>query len=154
MFRIRRKLKPRFFIFFLHFVFVPSLYTIPSTDPNNFYHLVYFPTYHLYQKSYSFLSYFIFTTVIGLMMGSAALFSLFFLMYTIASVVKLDVYNCVNNKTRSSRPEVFCEKAVLRNSAKFKGKHLCQILLFNKVAGAWNFIKKVTLAQVFSCEFC
>ena len=37
---------------------------------------------------------------------------------------------------RSSRPEVFCEKGFLRNFAKFKGKHLCQSLFFNKVAGA------------------
>ena len=36
---------------------------------------------------------------------------------------------------RSSRPEAFCEKGVLRNFAKFTGKHLCQSLLFNKVAG-------------------
>ena len=51
---------------------------------------------------------------------------------------------------RSSRPEVFCEKGVLRNFAKFTGKHLCQSLFFNKVAGgACNFIKKETLTQVF-----
>ena len=38
---------------------------------------------------------------------------------------------------------------------KFTGKHLCQNLFFNKVAGAaCNFIKKESLAQVFSCEFC
>ena len=56
---------------------------------------------------------------------------------------------------RSSRPDVFCEKDVLRNFAKFTGKHLCQSLFFNKVAGgACNFIKKETLAQVFSCELC
>ena len=36
---------------------------------------------------------------------------------------------------RSSRPEVFCEKGVFRNFAKFTGKHLCQSLFFNKVAG-------------------
>ena len=36
---------------------------------------------------------------------------------------------------RSSHPEVFCKKAVLRNFAKFTGKHLCQSLFFNKVAG-------------------
>ena len=36
---------------------------------------------------------------------------------------------------RSSRPEVFCKKDVLRNFAKFTGKHLYQSLLFNKVAG-------------------
>ena len=37
-------------------------------------------------------------------------------------------------KHRSSRPEVFCKKSVLRNFAKFTGKHLCQSLFFNKVA--------------------
>ena len=36
---------------------------------------------------------------------------------------------------RSSGPEVFCRKVVIRNFAKFKGKHLCQSLPFNKVAG-------------------
>ena len=36
---------------------------------------------------------------------------------------------------RRSRPEVFCKKGVLRNFAKFTGKHLCQSLFFNKVAG-------------------
>ena len=36
---------------------------------------------------------------------------------------------------RSSHPVVFCKKAVLRNSAKFTGKHLCQNLFLNKVAG-------------------
>ena len=33
---------------------------------------------------------------------------------------------------RSSRPEVFSKKGVLRN---FTGKHLCQSLFFDKVAG-------------------
>ena len=36
---------------------------------------------------------------------------------------------------RSSRPEVFCKEGVLRNLLKFIGKHLCQGLFFNKVAG-------------------
>ena len=36
---------------------------------------------------------------------------------------------------RSSRPDVFCKKGVLRNIAKLTGKHLCQSLFFNKVAG-------------------
>ena len=39
---------------------------------------------------------------------------------------------------------------VLKNFAKFIGKHLCQSLFFN----ACNFIKKETLPLVFSCEFC
>ena len=34
---------------------------------------------------------------------------------------------------RSSRPEVFCKKVVLKNFASFTGKHLCQSLSFNKV---------------------
>ena len=38
------------------------------------------------------------------------------------------------HKTRTSRPEVFCKKGVLRNVTKFTGKHLCQSLFFNKVA--------------------
>ena len=36
-------------------------------------------------------------------------------------------------RSRSSRPEVFCRKGVLRNLTKFTEKHLCQSLFFNKV---------------------
>ena len=50
---------------------------------------------------------------------------------------------------RSSRPEVFYKKGILRNFAKFTGKHLRQ----HQVAGQGNF-KSGSLAQVFSCEFC
>ena len=39
------------------------------------------------------------------------------------------------NENQKQPPEVFCKKGVLRNFAKFTGKHLCQILFFNKVAG-------------------
>ena len=48
------------------------------------------------------------------------------------------------NDYRSSLPEVFCKKGVLKNFTKFTGKHLCQNLFFNKVAGlqACNFILK------------
>ena len=49
-------------------------------------------------------------------------------------------------------------KGGLGNFTKLTEKHLCQSLLFNKVADlrpeACNFIKKETVAQVFSCEFC
>ena len=41
--------------------------------------------------------------------------------------------NNLNNS--STRPEVLCKKGVLRNFAKLTGKHLCQSLFFNKVAG-------------------
>ena len=59
-------------------------------------------------------------------------------------------------KDGRSRPEVFCKKGALRNFAKFTGKHLCQSLSFNKVAGLSlaTLSKKEPLAQVFSCEFC
>ena len=40
-----------------------------------------------------------------------------------------------------SRPEVFCKKCVLRNFAKFTGKHLRKNLFLNKVAGSVNFVK-------------
>ena len=36
---------------------------------------------------------------------------------------------------RSSRPEVFHKKGVLRNVKKLTEKHLCQRLFFKKVAG-------------------
>ena len=58
------------------------------------------------------------------------------------------------SNNRSSRPKVFCKKGVLRNFAKFTGKHLCQILFLIRLqAEACIFIKKETLAQVFSSEF-
>ena len=65
---------------------------------------------------------------------------------------------CYNNlvTVRSSRPELFCEKGVLKSFTKFTGKHLCQsVFFFIKVEGLRlaNLLKK-TLAQLFSCEFC
>ena len=62
--------------------------------------------------------------------------------YKILSYIWLNVY------PQKQLPQVFCEKSVPRNFAKFIGKHLCQNIFFNKVA------KKETLAQVSSCEFC
>ena len=46
-------------------------------------------------------------------------------------------------------------KGALRKFAKFPRKHVWQSLFFNKMV-VWdcNFIKKETLAQVISCEFC
>ena len=49
------------------------------------------------------------------------------------------------HKTRSSRQRCSVRKGILRNFAKFTGKHLCQSL---------SFSKRETLAQVFSFEFC
>ena len=48
------------------------------------------------------------------------------------------------------------KKGVHRNFIKFIGKHLCRSFFVNKSADlskACNFVKKETLAQVFSCEF-
>ena len=50
----------------------------------------------------------------------------------------------IDRNIEKQPPKVFYKKGVLRNFAKFTGKQLCQSL----------FIKKETLAQVFSCEFC
>ena len=50
----------------------------------------------------------------------------------------------------SSRPELFCKKSVLENSAKFTWKHLRQSLFFNKVVS----FQLSALAHVFPCEFC
>ena len=49
----------------------------------------------------------------------------------------------LNKVYRSSRPEVFCKKVVIRNFAKFTGKHLCQGVFFNKVVG----LRDVTLLK-------
>ena len=49
-------------------------------------------------------------------------------LYSLTFLKHLNVY-------RSSSPEVFCEKGVLRNFGKLTGKHLCQSLFFSKVAG-------------------
>ena len=50
---------------------------------------------------------------------------------------------------------MFCEKGNFRNFAKFTGKQQCQSLFLMKLqTEACNFIKKETLAQVLSCEFC
>ena len=46
------------------------------------------------------------------------------------------------------------KKDVLRNVRKFTGKHRARVTLLIKLQAACNFIKKETLAQLFSCEFC
>ena len=45
------------------------------------------------------------------------------------------IYMLLLTKIRSSLPEVFYKNGVLRNFAKFTGKHLCQSIFLNKVAG-------------------
>ena len=60
----------------------------------------------------------------------------------------------------SSRREVFYKKVVFKNFAKLPGKHPCQSLFFSLFffslpePQACNFIKKETLAQLFSFKLC
>ena len=58
--------------------------------------------------------------------------------------------------TEAATRGVLLKKGVLRNFTKFTGKHLCQSLFLNKFAvlKPAHFIKKETIAQVFSSEFC
>ena len=41
----------------------------------------------------------------------------------------------IRETLKKQPPEVFCKKSALKNFAKFTGKHLCQSLFFNNVAG-------------------
>ena len=63
------------------------------------------------------------------------------------------VYQLKNN--RSSHRRCSVEKGVLRNFAKFTGKHLCQRLFFNKVAGLRpaTLLKKKLWHWCFSVNF-
>ena len=54
--------------------------------------------------------------------------------------------------SRSSRPDVFCNKGVSRNFTKFTGKHLCQSPYLNKVAAA-NLWKKRLWHKCFPVNF-
>ena len=74
-----------------------------------------------------------------------------------------------NHRFRSSHRGCSVKKDVHKNFTKFTGKHLCQSLFFNKVAGlgpatllkkrdsgtrpATLLKKRLCLTQVFSCEF-
>ena len=57
----------------------------------------------------------------------------------------LKKFLAIKNHSYGNSPiEVFCKKVVLQNFAKFTGKNLCWSL----------FLIKLTMAQVFSYEFC
>ena len=49
---------------------------------------------------------------------------------------------------------MFCKEAVLRNFAKLTGNHRARVSFLIKLQAPCNFIKKETLAEAFSCEFC
>ena len=58
---------------------------------------------------------------------------------------------------RGSRAEAFCKKRFLRNLTKLAGKHLCQCLFCNKVAGLKPFLQNTSGGCVcfgLFCQFC
>ena len=57
---------------------------------------------------------------------------------------------------RSSRPEVLCERGVLKNFAKFTGKHPCQSLYVNKFAGLrlWEQVEHLRWLLIFIVKNC
>ena len=58
-------------------------------------------------------------------------------------------------KSRSSHQRCFVRKGILRNFEKLTGKHMCQSLFFNKVAGlrAATLLKKRLWHRCFSVNF-
>ena len=64
-------------------------------------------------------------------------------------IVSLDRLMNVIAKTRSSRPEVFLGKGVLKLSSKFTGEHPCQSIILVYFQLYWNH----SFAWLFSCEF-
>ena len=59
-----------------------------------------------------------------------------------------------NLQSQNSRPEMFCKKGVLRNFKNSLESTCARVSISIKLqAWACKFIKKETLAQVFSCEF-
>ena len=49
--------------------------------------------------------------------------------------VRYYIVACTSRKYRSSHQRCSVRKGVFKNLKKFTGKHLCQSLFFNKVAG-------------------
>ena len=69
-------------------------------------------------------------------------------------ICKKDIYYLIN-KCLSSHRRFSVKKGVLKNFAKFTGKHLCQSLFFNKVAGVRpaTLLKKRLRHRGFSVNF-
>ena len=69
-----------------------------------------------------------------------------------------DLYKHV--KTEAATRGVLNKMVLKKDVTKLTEKHLCQRLIFNKVAGLRpllkrpTLLKKKTLTQLFSCEFC
>ena len=98
-----------------------------------------------------------FTTILSLLLIHALVFQALICWFSRKCLPPRHQKCCIHHQQsppRSSHQRCSVKKSVLKNFAKFTGKHLRQSLFFNKVAGAaCNFIKKETLTQVFCCEF-
>ena len=68
-------------------------------------------------------------------------------------MLKMEKTEAAVQRLRSSRQEVFYEKGVLRNFTKLTGKHLCQSLFFNKVAGLRHRCFPVNFAKFLRTSF-
>ena len=87
-----------------------------------------------------------------LLMFKIQFFSIFWKMKRLYLSLLLLSFSIIS---RSSRPEVFCKKAVLRSVTKFTGKHLCLSLFFNKVAGlGLSSCLHVWMSSVLTCSRC
>ena len=77
-------------------------------------------------------------------------FSVMILTWKLFQITKISTFT-----HRSSRQEMFCIKGVLRNLTKLTGKHLCQRLVFNKVAGLRpaTLLKKSLWNKCFASNF-
>ena len=73
----------------------------------------------------------------------------------IASILCILKFRELCHSTESTHPEMFCEKGVLKNFAKFTGKHLCQTFSFSKVAVLTpaTLFKKKLLHRCFPVNF-
>ena len=61
--------------------------------------------------------------------------------------LKTQIFDKLQLKYSSSRPDVFFKKGVLRNFARFIGKHLCQSLFFNNVVDLKKGVRLATLLK-------
>ena len=78
------------------------------------------------------------------------------MLHFLSPCLLLTMFVFTKRMSSSSHKRCSVKKGVLRNFTKLTGKHLCLGLFFNKVTGLRpaTLLKKETLAQVLSCEFC
>ena len=90
------------------------------------------------------------------------MFTFLFLKQSYSQVLKGSILLFQKNKTtrfskiyRSSHRRCSMKEGVLKNCAKFTGKHLCQSPFFNKVAGLWRgiLLKKTLWHRCFPVNF-